>query len=137
MRENPIRDFRERQLGWSRAKLAQRIGRSEQLIALYEAEAPDEILRKLAIIAAEEGHANYEEIFLRLAGDAAAERQALSYPDKHVPRTSEEDELVRYLLEIVRDPDPDSSVQAGVPQLIRQIYGHRVEFYKRRSQSEK
>lgn len=136
MRDNPIRDFRERRLGWSRAKLAQRIGRSEQLISVYESEAPDEILRKLATIAADEGHQDYEQTFLRLTGDAEAERQASPYPDKHVPRTPEEERLVRYFLEIVRDPDPESLVQVGLPQFIRQIYQLRKQFFKRGRRSE-
>jgi transcriptional regulator with XRE-family HTH domain len=131
MRENPLRAFRERRLGWSRSQLGRRIGRSDKLVALYEAEIPDDLLRELARIAQEEGHPDYEQVFLRMI--SPEEKQtAPSLPDPYTPQTPEEASLVRAVLEILRDPDPGSQVQAGLPQMIRQIQAHRKEFYKRK-----
>ncbi len=53
MRDNPIRDFREKRLGWSRAQLGERLHRSDKLVAVYEAEAGDDLLRELARLASE------------------------------------------------------------------------------------
>jgi hypothetical protein len=42
-----------------------------------------------------------------------------SRPDPYAPQTPEEASLVRAVLEILRDPDPGSQVQAGLPQIPR------------------
>lgn len=131
MRENPIREFRERRLGWSRAQLGRAIDRSDKLVALYEAEAPDDLLRELARVAKKEGHPDYEQVFLSMI--SPDEKQiTTSRPDPYAPHNPDEAALVKSLLEIVRDPDPDSQVQAGLPQMIRQVQAHRNEFYKRK-----
>ncbi len=130
MRDNPIRDFREKRLGWSRAQLGERLRRSDKLVAVYEAEAGDDLLRELARLASETGHLDYEKLFLTLAGDDAALTNDAS--DPYAPSTSEERYLVRGLLEIIRNPDPDSHFQASIPQLLREILAHRERFYKRR-----
>jgi uncharacterized protein (DUF2267 family) len=44
-----------------------------------------------------------------------------SLSNLYTPQTPEEALLVRAVLEILRDPDPGSQVQAGLPQMIRQI----------------
>ena len=117
-------------MGWSRAELGRRLGsRTDKTIALYESEASDELLSELAALAAAEGQQDFQRIFLDLAGDAHVSIDP-DDPKSYAPRTAEEVALVRTVLDVLRDPDPKSRVQAGLPELIRQIQNHRDEFYR-------
>ncbi len=130
MHPNPLTELINR-LGLTKRQFADLVGKSQPTIEKHTSRIPPDFAEELAEISANSGYRDLAREFEAMAKEEDAASFAASDTVTFERATPAELDLLLGLLEIVRNPDPRSTIDRSLPEIIRERMGLRRELPKK------